>query len=70
MSVHDVDVHMSLGKHSPLEHLQKMQRFGMMYLVQLMPDVWNVVIAEVRHEQQIVPTSARPKRLDAHIKDL
>jgi hypothetical protein len=40
-----------------------------MYLVQPVPNKWNVVIGEVRHEQQIFSTSTS-QRLDAHIKDV
>jgi hypothetical protein len=39
-----------------------------MYLVQPVLNKWNVVIVEVRHGQQIFPTSAI-KRLDAHNRD-
>jgi hypothetical protein len=38
------------------------------YVVQPLSERWNVVIAEVRHEQQIFSTSAT-KGLDAHTKD-
>jgi hypothetical protein len=39
------------------------------YFVQPVPDRWNVVIAEVRHEEQIFASSPR-ERLDAHNRDV
>jgi hypothetical protein len=61
---------MDLGKRVPLGRLQHiMQRVCTVYLVQPVPDKWNVVIMEVRHEQQICPTSII-KRLDVHNMDV
>jgi hypothetical protein len=40
-----------------------------MYLVQLVPGMWNVIIAQVRKKQQILPTSIS-QRLDAHNRDV
>jgi hypothetical protein len=58
MSVHKVNVRMSLGKRMPLGRLQKfLYRLRTVYLVQPMPYMWNVVIVEMLHEQQILPTS-------------
>jgi hypothetical protein len=70
VSVHEVDVRMNLGKRVPLGRLQNiMQRGCTVCLVQPVPDKRNVVIMEVRHEQQICPISII-KRLDVHNKDV
>jgi hypothetical protein len=60
VSVHKVDVHLSLGKLVPLGRLQEIvQRCCPVYFVQPVPDWWNVVIVEVRHEEQIFASSPR-----------
>jgi hypothetical protein len=52
MSVHEVDVRLSLDKLVPLVRLQEiLQRCCPVYLVQPVPDRWNVVITEVCHEE-------------------
>jgi hypothetical protein len=40
-----------------------------MYLIQPVRDMWNVVITEVRHEEQIFASTSM-QRLDAHNKDV
>jgi hypothetical protein len=60
VSVHEVDVRLSLGKLVPLGRLQEiLQRRSSMYLVQPMQDMRNIVIIEVRHEEQIFASSSR-----------
>jgi hypothetical protein len=51
MSVHKVAVRMSLGKLVPLG--------CPMALVQPVQDMWNVVIAKARHEEEISASSSR-----------
>jgi hypothetical protein len=36
-----------------------LQRQCTVYFVQLVPDMWNIVIVEVRHEEQTFPSSSR-----------
>jgi hypothetical protein len=40
-----------------------------MHLVQPVPDWWNVVITQVRHDEQMFASSSR-WRLDAHNRDV
>jgi hypothetical protein len=49
--------------------LQKILYRLSVYIVQPSRDIWNVVISEVRHEQQIFPKSAI-KRFDANNRDV
>jgi hypothetical protein len=58
--VHEVDVRVSLGKLVPLGRLQDiLKRGGTMRLVQSVPEWCNVVIIEVRHEEQIFASMSR-----------
>jgi hypothetical protein len=59
VNVHEVDVRMSPGKRVPLGRLQKiLLRRCKMSFVQLVPDMWNVIIVEVRHKD-FFPSSSR-----------
>jgi hypothetical protein len=59
VSVHEVDVRLSLGKLVPLGRLQEiLKRRSSMHLVQPVPDMWNVVITEVRNEEQVFASSS------------
>jgi hypothetical protein len=52
VSVHKVDVRLSLGKLVPLGRFQEiLYCHCSVYLVQSVLDMWNVVITEVRHEK-------------------
>jgi hypothetical protein len=56
VSVHEVDVRMSMGERVPLGRLEKLLYcMRTVYFVQPVPGKWNIVIVEVRHEQQIFP---------------
>jgi hypothetical protein len=56
VSMHEVDVRMTLGKRVPLGRLQKlMSRHSSVCFVQPVPNIWNVVIADVRQEQKNFP---------------
>jgi hypothetical protein len=58
MSVHEDDARLSLDNLVPLRRLESiLQRVRTVYLVQPVPNKWNVVIGEVRHEEQIFPSS-------------
>jgi hypothetical protein len=60
MSVHEVDVRLSIGKLVPLGRLQEiLYRCCPVYFVQPVPDKRNVVIEEVCHEDQIFASSSR-----------
>jgi hypothetical protein len=48
MGVHEVGVRMSRGKRVPFWASTSVN--VTVYLVQPVPDMWNVVIGEVRHE--------------------
>jgi hypothetical protein len=62
VSMHEVVVRMSLGKRVPLGRLKKiLQRRDTVYLVQPVQRMWNVVIVEVRHEQQTFPSSSKTR---------
>jgi hypothetical protein len=70
MSMHEVVVRMGIDKRVPLKRLHKFQCcLRAVYLVQPVPYMWNVVIAQVCHEQQILPTTTS-QRLDAHTRDV
>jgi hypothetical protein len=59
MSVHEVGARLCFGKRVPLRSMQNIfQRHCTMHLVQSVPHMWNVVIAEVRHEEQIFASSS------------
>jgi hypothetical protein len=70
VSVHEVDVRLSLDKRVPFGRVQKiLQRLRTAYLGWLLPDKWNIVIDEVRHEQHLFSMSTN-KRVDAHMRDV
>jgi hypothetical protein len=60
VSVHEVYVRLRLGKLVRLGSLHEiLQCFGTMDLVQPVPNKLNVVISEVRHEEQIFACSSK-----------
>jgi hypothetical protein len=61
VSVHEVDVRMSLGKRVPLGRVQEtLERRCTMYFVQPVPDKCNVFITEVRHGARRRRNGGRP----------
>jgi hypothetical protein len=58
--VHEIDVGMNLVKRVPLGSLQKfLNCLCMEFFVKPVPNLWNVVIAEVRHETRIFKEAHR-----------
>jgi hypothetical protein len=70
MIVHEVVVRVSMGKCLPLGRLLKiMELHRTVYLVQPVLYKWNVVIVEVRHDEQVSASSSW-ERLHAHSGDV
>jgi hypothetical protein len=60
MNVHEVVVRLPVSKRVPLGCLHEiLKRRRAVYLIQLVSCRWNVVIVEVRHEEQIFSSSSR-----------